>query len=144
MLETLGGPRPPGGYRGSQLSNYVEGAGFLAQAIQWCYTAGYTSANFRSRNLGHPIDLEYTSTTPQVKHWKIHYVPLGDNRFGWIAQDSTVQKELELMLRKNGEQLERAVAERTRDLEAALQVKSRFLAVVSHEVRTHAPCDARR
>ena len=40
-----------------------------------------------------------------------------------------------MMLRKEGEQLERAVRERTRDLEAALQVKSRFLAVVSHEVR---------
>lgn len=96
----------------------------------------FASTHFRSRDLGYPIDLEYTSTTPHVKHWKVHYVPLGDNRFGWIAQDITVQKELELVLRKNGEQLERAVAERTHDLEAALQVKSRFLAVVSHEVRS--------
>lgn len=39
-------------------------------------------------------------------------------------------------MRKQGEELEKAVQERTRDLEEALQVKNRFLAVVSHEIRT--------
>lgn len=93
------------------------------------------SPSLCSRDLGRSLDLEYTSESFVKAHWKTHYVPLGDNYFGWIAQDITKQKELEMMLRKEGEQLERAVGERTRDLEAALQVKSRFLAVVSHEVR---------
>ena len=80
------------------------------------------------------FDVEFASATGLF--WKCYFVPLGTNRVGYMARDITHQKTLEAMMRRQGEELEKAVQERTRDLEEALQVKNRFLAVVSHEIRT--------
>lgn len=83
------------------------------------------------------LEIPYTNPgTQQREWWKCYYVPLAPNRVGYLSRDITHQKALEAIMRKQGEELEKAVQERTRDLEEALQVKNRFLAVVSHEIRT--------
>lgn len=126
-------------YRSSMLPRTESEQTFREHMIKWYLQEVLTHLlTSHSRNLGKPFDTEFSFTnveTSRSEHWKTHFVPLGDNRVGWIAQDITIQKELELMLRKEGEQLEKAVQERTRDLEVALEVKSRFLAIMSHEVR---------
>lgn len=57
---------------------------------------------------------------------------LEDNRFAFLAQDITAQKELELERMNRQEELERVVKERTQALEKAMKLKNMFLAVMSH------------
>ncbi len=59
-------------------------------------------------------------------------VHLSGNRFAYLAQDITAHKKLEQTLTKNKEELESTVLARTKQLQDALQVKSRFLAIMSH------------
>jgi hypothetical protein len=54
------------------------------------------------------------------------------NRFVYICMDMTERKALEEQLKNNQIELEETVQKRTEQLENALQVKSRFLATMSH------------
>ncbi len=57
-----------------------------------------------------------------------------NNKYVFLALDITKSKELEEELRKNQDMLEQTVKARTRQLEEAVQVKSRFLATMSHGI----------
>lgn len=50
----------------------------------------------------------------------------------FLSHDVTKFKALQQQLRENSEKLEGQVSERTKQLQAALEVKSRFLAIMSH------------
>lgn len=55
-----------------------------------------------------------------------------DDQFIFLGQDCEARKEMEDILQKKREDLEEMVRARTKQLENALQVKSRFLAIMSH------------
>lgn len=55
-----------------------------------------------------------------------------DDEYCFVSQDITSQKQLELEMKNYQEELESLVCARTKELEEALQVKSIFLATVSH------------
>lgn len=57
---------------------------------------------------------------------------LDGDKFSFLVQDISKQKELEETLTQNQAILEKTVRDRTHELEEALNVKSRFLAVISH------------
>lgn len=61
---------------------------------------------------------------------------IGQNRFSFISQDITHLKNMEAELIKGKEELENTIKKRTKELEDALQVKSRFLAIMSHGKET--------
>lgn len=54
------------------------------------------------------------------------------NAFCFCFQDITATKEMAQILEKNNRDLEKLVEIRTKELQHAMQVKSRFLAVMSH------------
>ncbi len=72
-----------------------------------------------------------TSPTESVWCWCCA-VHISGNRFAYLVQNITDYKKLEEELKKNQEQLESTVLARTQQLQDALQVKSRFLAIMSH------------
>jgi len=58
------------------------------------------------------------------------------NRYHFLAVDITENRKLTNELKEHQEHLENLVKARTIELEEALQVKGRFLAIMSHEMRT--------
>ena len=63
-----------------------------------------------------------------------------DNHFAMIAQDISSLKTMEQELRHQQSELEGAVQKRTLELQEALEVKSRFLATMSHGLFFLAAC----
>jgi hypothetical protein len=81
----------------------------------------------------------------EPRHLLTFQVPCDENRYSFLTQDITEVKissisvlnvhqikELQKKLEKQTEHLEEQVKARTKQLEEALQVKSRFLATMSH------------
>lgn len=69
-----------------------------------------------------------------IIHIRCCVIHRGGNEFSFLAQDITSLKQVEEELRKAKVQLEEQVIKRTNELASALQVKSRFLAVMSHGI----------
>eukprot|EP01116_Phalansterium_solitarium_P018550 TRINITY_DN4951_c0_g1_i1.p1 TRINITY_DN4951_c0_g1~~TRINITY_DN4951_c0_g1_i1.p1 ORF type:complete len:668 (+),score=110.30 TRINITY_DN4951_c0_g1_i1:85-2088(+) len=70
------------------------------------------------------------------KHLETHVASLGGDCFAVVTEDHTPRKELEETLGQHQEQLEGVIEARTAELHNALEVKGRFLSVMSHEMRT--------
>eukprot|EP01117_Protostelium_nocturnum_P021069 TRINITY_DN9_c1_g1_i1.p1 TRINITY_DN9_c1_g1~~TRINITY_DN9_c1_g1_i1.p1 ORF type:complete len:1026 (-),score=360.90 TRINITY_DN9_c1_g1_i1:40-3117(-) len=88
----------------------------------------------KSQLLNNPVSFEVESESK--KTLCCCGVHIAGNRFSIIAQDITARKEVELKLQRLSQELENEIRKRTQQLESALEVKSRFLATMSHEMRT--------
>eukprot|EP01117_Protostelium_nocturnum_P021068 TRINITY_DN9_c0_g2_i1.p1 TRINITY_DN9_c0_g2~~TRINITY_DN9_c0_g2_i1.p1 ORF type:complete len:996 (+),score=348.05 TRINITY_DN9_c0_g2_i1:42-3029(+) len=116
---------------------------------------GFNARGKTSEELGFPLDhvkmysnymieveetgesIQRTHHDPRMNNWySISCWKASSNLFGIIVTDVSQVKRLEQELVKSKERLEDQVEERTKDLNLALAVRSRFLATMSHEVRT--------
>lgn len=90
----------------------------------------FTRCYLEAKNTGKPYSVEFEG----------HFVPhcwallqaVGDEKFLFLVQDITAIKAMEDELRRHKSELEKTVQARTYQLEQAVKVKSRFLAVMSH------------
>jgi len=90
-----------------------------------------------SERLGTPVQFELNSYSEKDDHWGLACVMhITKDRFIFISQDITHLRKLEAAMIRHGEELAEKIKERTKQLEDALEVKGRFLATMSHEVRT--------
>ena len=85
-----------------------------------------------ARNTNEPVVYEWLKMSRFPNSMNLIILPIKDNRFAYLLQDITQRIQLENELRRNQETLEATVKARTEELEKALHVKSRFLAIMSH------------
>jgi len=88
----------------------------------------------RSRELGRPHSFEIASQ--KIGVFSAIAVNISDNRYCFLCINITELKQVTDELKKHKGDLEQLVKARTIQLEEALEVKGRFLAIMSHEMRT--------
>lgn len=59
-------------------------------------------------------------------------IPFNENTSCLLVKDISERKKMQAELQRGKESLEEIVRERTKELQNAVQVKSRFLAIMSH------------
>jgi len=96
----------------------------------------------KSRQIGDAVEFEIENPichlTPDYsfRNISVCIISLRKNAFSYFAVDITKRVDLETELRRNKELLEEIVKSRTNELQMAMKTKSRFLATMSHEMRT--------
>jgi len=86
-----------------------------------------------SKILQCPVNFEFTTLRGVFSCSGFH---VSGNRFCFLSNNITELKRLTAELEAHKSDLQKEVKARTLELEEALQVKGRFLAVMSHEMRT--------
>ena len=101
-----------------------------------------SQADFLLANLLHALDcqqtvkFEYNLPNVSTPNWFVASIlPLSANLALWVARDITKQKQAEDKIRALNLELEKRVAERTRELRAANQELEAFCYSISHDLR---------
>jgi len=98
----------------------------------------WRSHYIQARDTHQPVEWDWESdgSMGKIEFFKVTSVHLSGDVFLFLANHLTQFKNLDSELAEYKTELENKILERTRELQEALQIKSRFLAVMSHEMRT--------